>query len=302
MSSDFSSKPSHVDGRAQQNLARVKASIEYRIASRSFSIFETLKDRTHSFVGSKPTSVLFIFGCQRSGTTHLERLFRADPRSVVFGEFSELSVQPNKTVWAPIAQLEKRLHAGRGAYAVARSLLASHRAAEIVDAFPSSHAVWMYRAAGPVVNSMWVKWRDMFKEISRRVETDLSGNWDLAPLWKHLERDMTTLSSASPDTEAWWRDLYGLYWHARNAAYFDLELFVDSRISLLGYESLQDHPKGNVDSFTQAVGIEPARVRFPLKTRTSKSSNPPAESFSPKIQDMCDALHARLQVAEEQGQ
>jgi hypothetical protein len=282
--------------------ARIKASAEYRIASRSFTFFEKAKRGMHGIIGSQPKSALFIFGAQRSGTTHLERLFRADPRSVVHGEFSALSIQPDKTVWPPLAQLRKQLETSSGKYVVARSLLASHRASEILDAFPTGRAVWMFRPAEEVVNSMLHKWGGKFEEISRGVETDDDGLWELEALWNRLATQMVQLSDAVPGSQDWHRDLYGLYWHARNGAYFDIGLHKDPRISLLSYRSLQTRPADSVGALVRDIGLRPAWISFPLTTRGPKPEKHRQPRFSAKIQTRCDDLYARLGEAEAVGQ
>lgn len=281
------------------SFGRIRASLEYRVASRSFRMFEGGKRVLHSVVRSHPEATLFIFGCQRSGTTHLERLLRADPRSVVFGEFSTLSIDPEKTVWLPLPELRHRLETAGGDYAVARSLLASHRAAETLDAVPGSRAVWMFRRADEVVSSMLRKWKGGFEEISRRVESDAAGKWELAPLWQALHKKVAEISTADPGSEARLRDLYGLYWHARNAAFFDLGLENEPRIRLLDYQTLLTRPSESVRDLTGAIGIGPPQFAFPLKTGRVNPRMPKPDFFSPPVRSLCDTLHARLSAVEQ---
>lgn len=279
-------------------LARVRASIRYRVSSRAFDIFESSKRVLHNLTGHHPSRTLFIFGAQRSGTTHLERLFRADPRTVVFGEFSSLSIEPSKTVWASPGELRQRLETSQGSIAVARSLLASHRAAEILDAIPGSRAVWMYRRADEVVASMIRKWQGDFEAISRKVETDLDGVWELEATWQSLHRETERLSCAAQDSDARYRDLYGLYWHARNSAFFEQALDVDPRIKLLSYQTLLSQPEQSLAALDAMIGTQTPRIQFPLKTtrRTPRIAEP--GFFSPDVQARCDGLFQRFANAE----
>jgi len=105
---------------------------------------------------------IWILGCQRSGTTLLERIFRSDLDSVVFGEFSELTIDAKKTVWKSFQGVEDTINAQNSRYAVARPLFESDRAAEILHAFPDSIAVWVFRDPRYVVNSMINKWGEDF--------------------------------------------------------------------------------------------------------------------------------------------
>ncbi len=280
-------------------LTRIKNSIEYRVTSRSFQMFEGGKRVYHQLFRAHPKTTLFIFGCQRSGTTHLERLFRADPRSVVFGEFSELSIDPAKTVWPELPELGRRINAAHGDFVAARSLLASHKAAEILDAIEGARAVMMFRQADEVVASMMRKWPGDFEEISRRVETDASGHWDLEKLWLDIHACIDDLSDAEPGSDARRRDIYALYWVRRNEIYFDLGFDRDDRIRLLDYRTLLNEPDVCMAALTTSIGFAPPRLAFPLTTRRI---NPPVRKpgyLSDRVRLMCDALYDRLSAAEK---
>lgn len=281
---------------------RIRSSIAYRVTSRSFRLFEGGKHVLHSISGSRPKATLFIFGCQRSGTTHLERLFRADPRSVVFGEFSALSVDPGKTVWVPLSELRRRLDNAAGDYAVVRSLLASHMAAEALNIIPGSRAVWMFRRAEEVVASMQRKWAGNFETISRSVESDASGHWELEALWRDLHGEVAEMSVAEPGSEGFVRDLYALYWYARNVSYFDRDLKSDRRIRLLDYRTLLENPAESVRTLTNMIGLRPASLTFPLQTGRVHARACQPDFFSPEVRTRCDALYARLCAAESAGQ
>ena len=153
-------------------LRRAEASLKYRARAQAWRIFEAAKPAAQALNRAERRASIFVFGCQRSGTTHLEHLFRSDPRSTVYGEFSALSTAPDKTVWRPLPEVAAALGSSSGTYTVARSLLFSHRAKEALDAVSPSGAVWMFRDAESVVDSMVRKWGADFRAISERVETD----------------------------------------------------------------------------------------------------------------------------------
>jgi hypothetical protein len=282
---------------------RVRASFEYRITSQSFRMFERAKRTYHGIARTRPKATVFIFGCQRSGTTHLERLFRSDPRSVVFGEFSPLSIAPDKTVWPPLDDLRRRIQTSEGGYAVVRSLLASHRAGEALDSLPGARAVWVFRDPEEVVASMLRKWRGGFEAISRRVESDADGRWELEQLWNGLHAKVAVLSEAPAGSEGRLRDLYAIYWHARNASYFAQGFENDARIRLLDYRTLLERPAVSVGALTEAIGVGAASVSFPLKTeRIHAKSTGRSRYLSPEVKVMCDALIERLRYCERSGQ
>lgn len=282
-------------------LPRLSNYVRDRISSVSFRAFEGAKRRVHTFTAVRPQGTIFIFGCQRSGTTHLERLFRSDPRSVVFGEFSALSIDLEKTVWRPLPELRRHVEMSEGRYAVVRSLLASHRARDALEALPNSVAVWVFRDPQEVVSSMMRKWHADFEEISRLVETDDHAVWELEGLWTKLNADVAKLSIAAPGSDAYLRDIYGLYWASRNAAFFEHGLEQESRIVLLDYRTLLSGPGHQVNALIGAIGSPPSTIRFPLKTGRVNAKPKSDCFFSPAVQKICDDMLWKLREAEVRG-
>ena len=127
-------------------LTRVRNSITSRY--KTFRIKQrarTKKYRSHRLNLGHPRAVIWIFGCQRSGTTFLENIFRHDLDSAVFGEFSELTIAPRKTVLNDRDVVTRIVQFQNAKYAVIRPLFESDRAIELMDWFPNSIGVWLFR-------------------------------------------------------------------------------------------------------------------------------------------------------------
>lgn len=254
-------------GRSMTLLRRVEASARARARSRAWAIFEAAKPAVQAMRRQGPAAHVFIFGCQRSGTTHLERLFRSDPRSTVYGEFSALSVAPDRTAWRPLGEVAQALRSSRGAYTVARSLLGSDLARAALDSVSPSAAVWMFRDPDGVVASMIRKWGPDFRAISQRVETGRDGAWSLRPLWDEIEAAAGELSE--PGSGQWLRDVYGLFWLRRNRLAFDAGLVADPRVRVVDYAELVARPQAVVAGILAQAGIAAPRLAFPQATSTA---------------------------------
>jgi hypothetical protein len=258
-----------------------------RAQSRAWRIFEAAKPAVQALRRDRHLATFFIFGCQRSGTTHLERLFRSDPRSTVYGEFSVLSIEPEKTFWRPMPDIARTLTSHAGTYAVARSLLFSHRAREALDAVSPSIGVWMFRDAESVVDSMIRKWGPAFRAISERVETDTEGAWQLRGLWDEIEREADAIGSQGDGRV---RDVYALYWQRRNQSLFEGGLAGDGRMILLDYADLVADPKAAVGRILGKGGVPSARIGFPQRTRNDGRLSRGPEGLSPPVREACDRL------------
>ena len=277
---------------------RARRSISGRYASYRWRVFEGLKPVFRSRFGAPARSTVFIFGCQRSGTTHMERLFRADPRSVVHGEFSDLSVTPDSTLWMPFDQMRTRIDHDAARYVVIRSLLASHRAVETLEHWPDAAAFWVFRDANSVVDSMIRKWGGNFFEISKRVESAPDGDWDLANLWQDIQKEARSLA---PDAEGddHIRDVYALFWLHRNQLVYDLDLAAHPRVIMVDYADFTAAPEEYLDHGLAIAGVPPVgRWRYGLKTRRiDPDTTARKPQVSPPIQARCDALYQALRQA-----
>lgn len=276
---------------------RAHRSFSGRYRNYSWRSYEALKPLLRRRFGSPPSGTVFIFGCQRSGTTHLERLFRADPRSVVHGEYSALSVTPDRTLWMPFAQMHARLAQDEGAYAVVRSLLASHLVSEVLEAWPQASVFWVFRDSASVVDSMMRKWGGDFFEISKRVESAPDGSWDLADLWHDIQAEARTLAPEARG-EDHIRDIYALFWFYRNKLALDFDLAAHPRVVMADYDDITTAPARYLDHGLSLAGVSPVGRRFNLETRSpSKAAKARKPKASGEIQARCDALYRKLQEA-----
>lgn len=181
-----------------------------------------------------PEVVIWIFGCQRSGTTFLENIFRQDFNSVVFGEFSELTITEGRTVLSNKDNIFKIVHNKNAKYAVIRPLFESDRANELLNIFPNSVGVWMFRDFYSVIDSMKRKWNNDFFLISKKVESDEQNKWRL--LDKYFKQ-LQEINSKNVD------EFYGQYWYDRNLLPFVQNLHKDERVLFIEYNKLVNNPE-----------------------------------------------------------
>lgn len=94
----------------------------------------------------KEKRILFIIGCQRSGTTMMQKVFEKDLKSKVYGEFSRLSYwDPEKIRLNPMDQLKREFGKVSPPLIVLKPLVETQNIDELLGYFPESKALWMYR-------------------------------------------------------------------------------------------------------------------------------------------------------------
>jgi len=188
-----------------------------------------------------PKTVLFIVGCQRSGTSMIHHVFRSDFQTVTFDEVSPLSSADavEGLRLNPLDDVRRKITAARAPLVIAKPLVESQNLEHLLAAFPGSRALWMYRN---------------FQDVARsnlRFFGENNGHRDLQPIlagdqgnWRaeHLDpRDREAITDLyRPDMDP--HDAAALFWYARNSLYFSRGYAGNERIRLCRYEDLVSTP------------------------------------------------------------
>ncbi len=115
-----------------------------------------------SFRHSGTKRTLFIFGCQRSGTTHMTEIFMLDPDAEVFSEKSVLNIPPrNIGDTRPdvdfglrgCGEVQRIMDRYPADLRIAKPIVDSQHAGRLLESSPSSKVVWIYRRYSDVVAS-----------------------------------------------------------------------------------------------------------------------------------------------------
>lgn len=188
--------------------------------------------------------VLFVVGCQRSGTSMIHHLFRLDWNTVTYDEISPLSLSdPNRFRMDPLPVVRALIMAQRAPLVVAKPLVESQNTGALLDAFPEAKAIWMFR-----------NYQDVARSNLKFFGED-TGHRDLAPIlagdggnWRSEHVDQQTLKVLrrlyKPDLPP--HDAAALFWYVRNRLFFARGFSENPRVGLCRYEDLVSDPIGTM--------------------------------------------------------
>ncbi len=243
-----------------------------------------------------PRSILFIVGCQRSGTSIMQVVFKHDLNTRSYGEFSELSSNDRKSGIRlnSLELVEKEFSKVKASFIVTKPLVESQNTLQLLDYFHNSKAVWMFRNyrgvalsnikyfgikngindLKPIVRNEPQDWRS--EKVSRHVRETIS---------KYFSEDMNPYDAAV------------LFWFARNSLYFDLELHKDPRVLLCSYEDFVLNPEKNVRNIYRHVGQAYPKKNLTTAVHSNSRKNGQDIELSPEIENVAQELQDRLEAA-----
>jgi hypothetical protein len=268
-------------------VATLPAAVSKRIRLASKHIYQTVRRRAHD-----QPRVLFIVGCQRSGTTMMLRLFDADLNCRRFNESSVLSSADTESGfrWNPLPDVAAVINRVPARLVVAKALVETQNVRKLLDYFPFSKALFMYRRRyADVASSDMVKFgvRNGVDNL-RPIAAGDPHNWRSEGASRSVQQLAARLWSQEMNAN----DAAALFWYARNQLFFDLDLVNHPAVMLCQYEYLTQHPPAFMRRIYDFVGVEPPDV---LKTEEVR---PPGKEkvleLSREVRLLCDQLQARL--------
>ena len=189
---------------------------------------------------TKDKKILFIVGCQRSGTSLILRIFENDLNTKTFSEFSILSSEDQEKIRLnPLHSVKKDLQKIRVPFIILKPLVESQNTLKLLEYFNKSKALWMYRNYKDVALS------------NLNYFTINNGIEDLRPIIKNDSNHWIS-EKASPQVREIILDHFSenmnpydaavLFWYARNSLYFELGLEQNPNVLLCKYEDLITQP------------------------------------------------------------
>jgi hypothetical protein len=273
-------------------LSRVRSASSKRLRRASKHLYQNVRWR-----GLDRPKLLFIVGCQRSGTTLMSRLFDADRDCRVFNEFSVLSavgkdgirLNPLPDVAAVISRVPAPL-------VVAKPLVETQRVRTLLNYFPGAKALFMYRRYADVASSDLRKFgpRNAIDNI-RPIATGDTHDWRSAGATAAVRAQIAHFYSEGMNPN----DAAALFWFARNQLYYDLELPARPEAMLCRYEHLTAEPAGVMRRLYEFVGVACPDLSHTRQVHTGSVTKGKNLELLPEVRALCEQLQSRLDAQYE---
>lgn len=233
---------------------------------------------------------LFVFGAQRSGTNMLMDTLDKSVDTWVYNESNLEAFYDNYRI--KDHEVRKRLiERARCQWVVFKPLCDSQYADHLLDSYPGSKGVWIYRSYRDVANSARRKWGSGQKWLVTQLATkDHYPHWFCERVPEHV---LKTVKSLYHDdlSEA---EASAIKWYVRNMFFFELGLDRRSnQVMFIKYEDLVTNPQRMYSDVFDFLDIEydPAFADDTFASSVGKEVFP---DIAPDIEAVCEEMLARL--------
>lgn len=196
-----------------------------------------------------PATVVWVAGVQRSGTNLLMKIFDSARDSDVFHEtdaraFQRYEMRPPTVIAALVAR-------SRAARMVVKSLCELQRISSLLEDFPGSRCVWVWRDAEAVADSMVASFGNFIRQARALADDPESMDWRGAGMSGETQHFLQEVVAQALDE----RSAAALMWYYRNVLFFEQGLHRDPRVRLVCYDDLMTAPENVLPEVFGFAGI-----------------------------------------------
>ncbi|MGP1382497.1 MAG: hypothetical protein ACTS2F_03000 [Thainema sp.] len=264
------------------------------------NLFRRPSAQTTSTSADTKKQILFIFGCQRSGTTItsdiLGKLNYVKSYAEVNTEITDQDTEEGDlhTIRLnPLDDVKQKIYANSESLVVVKPLVESQYAPKILDYFPDSHAMWMYRDYRDVINSLINRFGARNKVLFRMLED--GGNWRAENLPLELKETLAKYAHEKiAPADAW-----SLFWYARNYLFFSQSLEQDRRVVLVKYNKLVQQ-RDYLEQCLNRVDIHAPGLEYVWNYHEKSVGQGREIEVSDSIRTLLDEMLQKLNTVESQ--
>ncbi len=238
--------------------------------------------------------IVFILGCQRSGTTMLtKKIIERDLNTKIFGETSILYThdKPTPLRFNPLHIVKTTFDKCYASMVVAKPLVECQNTIELLNYFSEAKAIWMYRDYHDVASSIMVKWgaENSVANINAIVQNN-TNDWRTENVSDRVREVVTKHFSTGMNPY----DAAALFWFARNSLFFELGLDINQRVMICKYEALSAQPAPLTQQIYKFLNVDYPGDQLISEVHASSVRKGKNIKLSTKIESLCTELLQRL--------
>lgn len=196
--------------------------------------------------------ILFVFGASRSGKTLICESLEHDLRVKVFPETSELSGRDGQRLrFKEIPEIQKVFTRCSAPMIVVEAKVESQHAASLLQAFPGSKGIWVWRDFTDVVLADLRRFNSQRENLLPILNNDPT-NWRS----EHISDATRKLVRAHYSLEMTRADAAALFWYVRNVQWFEQKLDTQFPASLIRYEEFCQEPREVLTRIYRLMGCD----------------------------------------------
>ncbi len=264
------------------------------IKTRSFRLWKEAYHRFFRRSGTTPT-VVFIMGCQRSGTTLMDDIFDTDLNAKVYREVSKMScfapIEDGLRRLKPLVLVDYALQSDRAPLVVLKPLVESQQTDHILTHFPKAKALWMYRHFQDVASSNLTHFgKENGINNLRPIAHGEFSNWRAERVSENVRSIVKQYWSETMNPF----DAATLFWYARNSFFFELGLDKHPRVMMLNYETLVSNPPLAMRRVYAFLGQDFPGEHIVATVKSSSLGKGRSVTVSPEVHKLASDMLARL--------
>jgi hypothetical protein len=244
------------------------------------------------FLRSNEKVIIFINGCQRSGSTLLGRVLNRDYRTSVFEEISSItSDDKGKLRLNSFNKVLTEFKSKKGSIIIAKPLAESQNLTELLTYFPNSYSIWIYRDYKDVALSNEIKFgnHNGFKDLSFIVNQD-GDDWRYQNISNNtfdLIKKYTQFSISNLDANC-------LFWYSRNIHFFEKNFNMNKRVLLINYNNLIQHPEQTIKRIYQFIDVQLPKNNLIKDIKSGSVGKAKDIKIQNDINIICNNLYKKL--------
>ncbi len=252
----------------------------------------TIKRIYHRFLldSGQPKRLVFVVGCQRSGTTMLMSSFERDFQTKLYGE-TGLSPQNSRRL-KPYDEIARISAKDKAPLIISKPLVESQNILKLLAYFPNSKAIWMYRHYKDVANSVSHRFsiNTTMKNLRSIVQGEGGDPWFSEGASESTREIVARFfcQEMTPD------EANTLMWYVRNILFFELKLESNPDVFLGKYEDMVAKPGEIMRNIYHFLGRQYPGDRLVSHIHTRSINLGQDIKIGPELESLCMNLLRKI--------